>query len=158
MLKLKLQKFGHLMQSWLAGKDPDAGKDWGQEEKGLTEDEMVGWHHWLNRHESEQTLEDSEGEGSLACCSPWGRIESNMTEQLNSRLPSQLMLTAINVWFLTKEIHSLPLMISSSSKSASLAMKSSLLPVLSTPTKSRCSTESHTKRKIKQSHWPCLCD
>ena len=80
----------------LTGKDPDAGKDWGQEEKGLTEDEMVGWHHWLNRHESEQTLEDSEGQGSLACCSPWGRIESNMTEQLSSRLPSQLMLTAIN--------------------------------------------------------------
>ena len=70
-------------KSWLAGKDPDAGKDWGQEEKGLTEDEMVGWHHRLNRHKSEQTLEDSEGQGSLACCSLWGHIESNMTEQLN---------------------------------------------------------------------------
>ena len=50
MLKLKLQYFGHLMQCWLIGKDPDAGKDWRQEEKGMTEDEMVGWHHWLNGH------------------------------------------------------------------------------------------------------------
>ena len=94
-------------KSWPTGKDPDAGKDWGQGEKGLTEDKMVGWHHRLNQHESEQTLGESEGQGSLACCSPWGHIESNMTEQLNSMLTSQLMLTAINVWFLTKEIHSL---------------------------------------------------
>ena len=57
------------VKSWLTGKDPDAGKDWRQE-KGMTEDEMVGWHHWLNGHEFEQTLEDSEGQGSLACCSP----------------------------------------------------------------------------------------
>ena len=56
-------------KSWLIGKDPDAGKDWGQEEKGMTEDEMVGWHHGLNGHEFEQTLGDSEGQGSLACCS-----------------------------------------------------------------------------------------
>ena len=53
------------------GKDPDAGKDWGQEEKGMTEDEMVGWYHQLNGHEFEQTLEDSDGQGSLVCCSPW---------------------------------------------------------------------------------------
>ena len=53
MLKLKLQYFGHLMQSWLIGKDPDAGRDWGQEEKGMTEDEMAGWHHQLNGHERE---------------------------------------------------------------------------------------------------------
>ena len=51
MLKLKLQYFGHLMQSWLIGKDPDAGRDWGQEEKGTTEDEMAGWHHWLDAYE-----------------------------------------------------------------------------------------------------------
>ena len=57
-------------KSWLLGKDPDAGKDWGQEEKGVTEDEMVGWHHWPNGHEFEQTLEDGEGQGSLACCTP----------------------------------------------------------------------------------------
>ena len=64
MLKLKLQHFGHLMQSWLIGKNPDAGKDWG-EEKGTTEDEMFGWYHWLNGHEFEQTLEDSEEQESL---------------------------------------------------------------------------------------------
>ena len=56
-------------KSQLIGKDPDAGKDWGQKEKGMTKDEMVGWHHWLNGHESEQTLGDSEGQGSLSCCS-----------------------------------------------------------------------------------------
>ena len=54
--------------NWLIGKDPDTGKDWRQEEKGPTEDEMVGWHHQLNGHECEQTLGDSEGQGSLACC------------------------------------------------------------------------------------------
>ena len=64
----------------LIRKDPDAGKDWGQEKKGVTEDELVGWHHWLNKHESEQTLEDSEGQGSLVCCSPWrSRKESDKT-------------------------------------------------------------------------------
>ena len=60
-------------------KDPDAGKDWGQEEKGKTEDEMVGWHLQLNGHESELTLGDSEGQGSLACCSPWGPKELDTT-------------------------------------------------------------------------------
>ena len=76
---LKLQYFSHPMQkSKLIGKDPDAGKDWGQEEKGATEEEIVGWHHWLNGHESEQTPGDGEGQGSLVCCSPWGH-KSNMT-------------------------------------------------------------------------------
>ena len=56
----------------LIRKDPDAGKDWTQEEKGTTEDEMVGGNHWLNGHEFEQALGDGEGQGSLACCSPWG--------------------------------------------------------------------------------------
>ena len=60
------------VKSQLTGKDPDAGKDWGQEEKGATEDEMVGWHHCLNEHEFEQIQGDSEGEGSLACYSSWG--------------------------------------------------------------------------------------
>ena len=63
------------------GKDPDAGKDWRQEEKGTTEDEMVGWHHWFNVRESEQTLGDSEGQGSLECCSPWSCKELDMTGQ-----------------------------------------------------------------------------
>ena len=58
------------VKNWLLRKDPDAGKDWRQEEKGMTEDEMVGWHHWLHEHEFEQTLGDGEGQGSLACCSP----------------------------------------------------------------------------------------
>ena len=71
------------VKSQLIGKDLDAGKDWGQEEKGVTEDEMVGWHHWLNGHEFEQILWDGEGQGSLACCSPWGHKELNTTEWLN---------------------------------------------------------------------------
>ena len=65
------------------GKDPDAGKDWGQE-KGTTEDEMVGWQHWLNGHEFEWTLGDSKGQGSLVSYCPWGNKESDMTEQLNN--------------------------------------------------------------------------
>ena len=72
------------VKSWLIGKDPGADKDWGQEEKGATEDEMVEWHHQLQGPESEQTLGDSEGQGSLACCSPWGHRESDKTEQLNN--------------------------------------------------------------------------
>ena len=83
MLKLKLQYFGHLMQRINIGKDLDAGKDWRQEEKGRTENEMVGWHHRLNGHEFEQTLGVGDGQGSLACCSPWGHKELDMTEQLN---------------------------------------------------------------------------
>ena len=66
-------------KSWLFGKDPDAGKDWGQEEKWVTEDEIAGWHHQLNGHELEQTPGDSEGQGSLACCSPLGCKESDMS-------------------------------------------------------------------------------
>ena len=67
----------------LIRKDPDAGKDWRQEEKGVTEDEMVGWHLQLNGHEFEQTLGGSEGQGSLAWCSPWVCKELDTTEQLN---------------------------------------------------------------------------
>ena len=67
-------------KSWLIWKDHDAGKDWGQEEKGMTEDEMVGWHHWLNGREFEQALRDGDGQGSLACCSPWGHKDLDMTD------------------------------------------------------------------------------
>ena len=67
----------------LLGEDPDDGKDWRQEEKGMTEDEMVGWHHWLDGHEFEQTLRVGNGQGSLECCSPWGRKGLDTTEQLN---------------------------------------------------------------------------
>ena len=72
------------VKSWFTGKDSDTGKDWRQEEKGTTEGEIVGWHHRLNGHEFEQTPGDSEGQGSLACCSPWGHKESDMTEQMNN--------------------------------------------------------------------------
>ena len=71
-------------KSWLTAKDPDAGKDWGQEEKGTTEDEMVGWHHWLNGHEFEETSGDGGGQGSLACCIPWGPKVLGTTEWLNN--------------------------------------------------------------------------
>ena len=72
------------VKSWLIGKNPDAGKDWRREEKGTTEDEMVGWHHQLNGHEFEQTPGDGERQGSLVCCSPWDPKELDMTERLNN--------------------------------------------------------------------------
>ena len=75
--------------SWLIGKDFDAGRDWGQEENGTTEDEMAGWHHWVNGRESEWTLGDGNGQGGLACCDSWGRrvghnwvTEANWTEKV----------------------------------------------------------------------------
>ena len=70
-------------KSWLIGKDSDAGKDWGQEETGMTEDEMAGWHHWLDGHEFELTLVVGDGQGGLVCCDSWGCKELVMTEQLN---------------------------------------------------------------------------
>ena len=75
-------------KSQLIGKDPDAEKDWRQDEKGMTKNHMVGWHHRLNGHEFEQMLGDSGRQGSLVCCSPWGRKESEMTEQLNNNINS----------------------------------------------------------------------
>ena len=68
------------VKKWLIGKDPDAGKDWRQEEKGMTEDKMVGWHHWLDGHEFEQAPGVGDGQGSLECCSPWGHKEQDTTE------------------------------------------------------------------------------
>ena len=70
-------------KSRLIGKNPDGGKDWGQEEKGMTEDEMVGWHHWLNGHGFEWTLGVGDGQGGLVCCGLWCGKESDMTERLN---------------------------------------------------------------------------
>ena len=70
-------------KNWLIGKDLDAGKEWRQEEKGTTEDETVGWHHWLDGHEFEQGPGVGDGQGSLVCCSPWGRKELDTTEGLN---------------------------------------------------------------------------
>ena len=83
MLKLKLQYFGYLMKNWVIGKNSDAGRDWGQEEKGMTEDEMAGWHHWLDGRESEWTPGVGDGQGGLVCCDSWGRKESDTTERLN---------------------------------------------------------------------------
>ena len=85
MLKLKLQYFGHLMWRTDSFEDPDAGKDWKEEENRTTEDEMVGCHHRVNAHEIEQApgVGDGQGEGGLVCCSPWGHKESDMTEWLN---------------------------------------------------------------------------
>ena len=88
------------VKNLLVGKDPDAGKDWRQEEKGMTEEEMVGWHHQLNGHESEWTPGVGDGQGGLACCSPCGGKESDTTERLNwtelteiqKFLPSHLLL------------------------------------------------------------------
>ena len=71
------------VKSWLVGKDCDAGRDWGQDEKGMTEDEMAGWHHQLDGHEFEWTPGVGDGQGSLVCCSSWGQKESGTTEQLN---------------------------------------------------------------------------
>ena len=79
MLKLKLQSMRRLDSL----KDSDAGRDWGQEEKGTTEDEMAGWHHGLNGHESQLSPRDCDGQGGLACCDSWGHKESDMTERLN---------------------------------------------------------------------------
>ena len=71
------------VKSWLIGKDSDAGKDWGQEEKGTTEDEIAGWHHRLNGHEFEWTPGAGDRQGGLACCDSWGRKELDTTERLN---------------------------------------------------------------------------
>ena len=88
MLKLKLQLFDHLLQrAHSLEKDPDAGKDWRQEEKGMAEYEMIEWHHWLSGHEFEQTPGDGEGQGGLVCYSPRGCKESDTIEQLSNEIP-----------------------------------------------------------------------
>ena len=87
------------VKSWLIGKDPDAGKDWGQEEKGTTEDELVGWHHRLDGHGFGWTPGVGDGQWGLACCSSWGRKESDTTERLNwteSRLICKPFFTVAN--------------------------------------------------------------
>ena len=83
MLKLKLQYFGHLMRRVDSLEKTDAGRDWGQEKKGTTKDEMAGWHHRLNGHESGWTPGVGDGQGGLACCDSWSRKEFDMTERLN---------------------------------------------------------------------------
>ena len=83
MLKLKLQYFGHLMQRVDSLEKTDALRDWGQEQKGTTEDQMAGWHHRLDGHESEWTVGVHDVQGGLACWDSWGCKESDMTERLN---------------------------------------------------------------------------
>ena len=88
------------VKSWLIGKDSDAGKDWRQEEKGITVDEMVEWHHWLDGHEFEQALGKGDAQGSLACWSPWCCKELDMTEQELGEL--RLITYRSHIWFDTK--------------------------------------------------------
>ena len=88
-------------KSWLIGKYSDAGRDWGQEEKGTTEDEMAGWHHWLNECESEWTPGVGDGLGSLVCCDSWGHKESDTTEWLN--WTEQLNWTELNMNSIIKQ-------------------------------------------------------
>ena len=83
MLRLKLQYFGQLMRRVDSLEETDAGRDWGQEEKGTTEDEMAGWHHQPDGRESERTPGVGDGQGGLACYSSWGHKESDTTEPLN---------------------------------------------------------------------------
>ena len=94
MLKLKLQYFGHRIRRVDSLEKTDAGRDWGQEEKGTTEDEMVGWHHWLDGHETEWTPGVGDGQGGLACCNSWGCKESDTTERLNWTEPKDFLLWA----------------------------------------------------------------
>ena len=103
MPKLELQLWPPDMKNWLTEKDLDAGRDWRQEEEGTTEDEVVGWHHQLNGCEFEQTLGVGEGQGSLACCSPWGHKKLDPTEWLNwtadSHKKQMAPLVILVVWF-----------------------------------------------------------
>ena len=87
-------------KSWLIGKDPDAGRDRRQEEKGMTEDEMAGWHHWLDGRESEWTLGVGDGQGGLTCCDSWGRKESDTTERLNWTELRRLL----SIWLRSKDL------------------------------------------------------
>ena len=86
-------------KSWLIGKDSDAGRDWGQEEKGVTEDELAGWHHRLDGHESESTPGDGDEQGGLACCDSWGCKGSDTTERLNWTELKALFFICIAVMF-----------------------------------------------------------
>ena len=96
-LMLKDWYFGsHDAKSLVIRKDSDAGKDWGQEEKGTTEDEMAGWHHWLHGHEFEQALGVGDGRGGLACFSPWGRKESDTTEWLDNNKEESSLVILLN--------------------------------------------------------------
>ena len=90
-------------KNWLIGEDPDAGKDWRQEEKGMTEEEIVGWHHWLDGLEFEQAPGVGDGQGSLVCCSPWSRrVGHDWVTELKhtwvNRMNSYLQLASMDTW------------------------------------------------------------
>ena len=90
------------VKSWLIGEDFDAGRDWGQEEKGTTKDEMAGWHHWPDGRESEWTAGVGDGQGGLACCNSWGRKELDTTERLNwTKLLVSLIFSMISQVFIS---------------------------------------------------------
>ena len=94
------------VKSWFIGKDSDAGRDWGQEEKGTIEDEMAGWHHWLDGRESEWTPGVGDGQGGLACCESWGCRESDMTEWLNwTELSLSILFSLNKLLLLIKSMH-----------------------------------------------------
>ena len=100
MLKLKLNILATWCKDRLIEKVPDAGKDWGQEEKGMTEDEIFGWHHLLNGHEFGWTLGVGDGQGGLACCNSWGRKELDTTERLNwteLKHPESTLILSLNL-------------------------------------------------------------
>ena len=117
ILKPKLQYFGHLIQRWLIGKGPDAGKEWRQEEKGTTEDEMIGWHHPLSGHEFEQTPGHGEGQGSLACWSPWHHKESYKLSNWTAATKSMDNISKFEkhiIWIVSGYIFNISLLFSSS--------------------------------------------
>ena len=121
-------------KSWLTGKDPDPGKDSGQEEKWAIEDEMVGWHHLLNGHEFEHTPGDIEGQGNLACCSPWGCKEVDMTEQLNNNYKVKLRKFLWNAFLLSKSSTKYHLVIKDSTQEKKWQLTLlNLLPALELP-------------------------
>ena len=92
-------------KSWLIWKDPDAGKDWGQEEKGMTEDEMVGWHHRLDGHGFEWTPGVGDGQGGLRCCGSWGHKESDTAEWMNwAKLLGRKVMTSLDSILKSRDI------------------------------------------------------
>ena len=127
MLKLKLQYYGHLMWRMTHWKRPWCWEDCRQDEKGIKEDEMVGWHHHFDGHEFEQTLGDNEGEGSLVCCSPWVLKESDRTERPNTTTNKGNWERFIRVLFHLREIIHLQVTLKRGCKLRSICEKKSHL-------------------------------
>ena len=96
------------VKSWLIGKDSDAGRDWGQEEKGTTEEEMIGWNHWLNGYEFGWTLGVGDGQGNLVCCGSWSHKESDTTKRLNWTNSTHSSILAWRIPWTIPEVHGVP--------------------------------------------------